>query len=117
MNVAIALLLLTGSLPYDTKKHFERAPGTITVFMEIIPAAGWKWNKHYPSKFFINLPADTKLLREDITFFKGRPRFTFSIQGQTRSVKEVAVEGTFSLCTNTLCKTWRREKFFIGENE
>ena len=31
--------------------------------------------------------------------------------------KEVTVEGTFSLCTGSLCKTWRREKFSIGEKE
>ena len=121
MNVAITLLLLvatsTASSLYDTKKRFKRTSETITVSMEIVPAAGWKWNKHYPFKFFINLPANTKLLKEDITFFEGRARLTFSIQGRTKLIKEVAVEGTFSLCTDTLCKTWRREKFSIGEKE
>ena len=121
MNVAIALLLLAvmGPVPspYDTKKHFERTSETITVSVEIMPAAGWKWNKHYRSRFFINLTANTELLSENITFFTGRPRITFSIRGRTRLIKKVTVEGTFSLCTDALCKTWRREKFSIGEKE
>ena len=119
MNIITVLLLLATSnmtpSQYNIKKTFEKNLKSIIVSVEIIPASEWKWNKNYPSNFFVNLPPNTQLIEKNVIYLNGHPRFTFNIQGQIKSIKEITVDGSFSLCTKIICKAWRHKKFRIGE--
>ena len=119
MNIITVLLLLATSnmtpSQYNIKKTFEKNLKSIIVSVEIIPASEWKWNKNYPSNFFVNLPPNTQLIEKNVIYLNGHPRFTFNIQGQIKSIKEITVDGSFSLCTKIICKAWRHKKFRIEE--
>ena len=119
MNIITVLILLATSnitpSQYNVKKAFEKNLKSIIVSVEIIPASEWKWNKNYPSSFFVNLPPSTQLIEKNVIYLNGHPRFTFNIQGQIKSIKEITVDGSFSLCTKIICKAWRHKKFRIGE--
>jgi len=71
---------------YNIKKTFEKNLKSIIVSVEIIPASEWKWNKNYPSNFFVNLPPNTQLIEKNVIYLNGHPRFTFNIQGQIKSI-------------------------------
>ena len=100
---------------YNTKKTFKKDQRSIIASIEVIPVNGWKWNEDYPSRFSINLPPNTKLIRKDVIHSDKRLRFIFEIQGQIKPIKELIIDGTFSLCTKAVCRIWRREKFRVGE--
>ena len=119
MNIAIALLLLVVNTvtptQYNTKKTFKKDQRSIIVSVEIIPTNGWKWNESYPSRFSINLLPNVKLVKKDVIHSDKRLRFIFEIQGQIKPIKELTIDGTFSLCTKAVCRIWRRERFRIRE--
>ena len=100
---------------YGVKKIFKNDLKSVIASVEIIPASGWKWNKNYPFNFFVNLPPNTQLIEKNVIYLNGHPRFTFNIQGQIKPIKEITVDGSFSLCTKIICKAWRHKKFRIGE--
>ena len=120
MNIIISLLFVaaTTTAPsyFSVGKIFEKNSTQILVSVEIIPEQGWKWNKDYPSKFWVDWAPETKLLvQKEMVYSERSTRAIFKLSGKVKPIKKVTIDGTFSLCNKIICKIWQFKTFEVGE--
>ena len=106
----LVLAMTTACLPYS-----YQAGGTLTdtearVRVDIQPDLGWKWNKAYPSRFKIKFKDGTATAKYKFTDGRIEMGILYSVPAPT----SVVVVASFSLCTKTVCRSFRNREFKIS---
>lgn len=77
--------------------------------LEVIPKAGWKLNKDFPTKLTVTAPADVKLEKGEqtvpdaVTFGDKAGKWAFDFKASAAGDKSFACKMKFAVCTDTTC--------------
>ena len=88
-------------------KTASNADASATV--EVIPKAGWKLNKEFPTKLTVTAPADVKLKKGEqtvpdaVTFGDKSGKWAFDFKASAAGDKSFGCKMKFAVCTDTTC--------------
>jgi hypothetical protein len=107
----LALATSAACLPYsyETGGTLDEANGHVSVYVNIQPDIGWKWNPEYPATFRIK--QDETLAPAKHSFEAGKIKMGVLLSKKIPSV--VTVIASFSLCNKTVCRAFRNKQFNI----
>jgi len=119
MLITILTTLLTINAVYsvDTEWVEDSLKKETTISIKLVPTKGWKWNTEYPFKYDIQSKQKLELSWRAFDHQNKTALFTFSLKKIPKELQNINIVISFSFCSETTCRVWRKKIFHVRKKK
>lgn len=107
LAMVMTMLVAGTCLPYSFETGGKKDDKTFSIYVNVQPDLGWKWNNIYPSSFRVKIDDSDHGKHK---FINGKIAMEYF---STTKSTDVLIIASFSLCTKKLCRSFRNKEFHI----